>query len=128
MVNEPQKPHEGHNRLDNTENAGCEEAGVGTGDANALEDRGAVVIDGVDAVEDYVRDSITCWCIWRIARLPRAVLPQEKHATKEEAPLDLALLERSERLPETGANFLAVALEVGINVLNLFNDVLVFRG
>lgn len=47
------------------------------------------------------------------------------HATKEEAPLDLALLESGKGLPESGANFGPVSLEVGIDVVDLLDDVLV---
>lgn len=49
MVNHPEDPDEGQNGLDNTKDAGGEQAGVGTADAEGVEDSRAVVVDGVDA-------------------------------------------------------------------------------
>jgi hypothetical protein len=48
VVNENHEPHKGKGSLDNTKDTSGEEASVGTGDADASEDGGAVVVDGVD--------------------------------------------------------------------------------
>jgi hypothetical protein len=48
VVNENHEPHKGKDSLDNTKDTGGEEASVGTGDADASEDSGAVVVDGID--------------------------------------------------------------------------------
>jgi hypothetical protein len=48
VVNENHEPHKGKDSLDNTKDTGGQEASVGTSDADALEDGGAVVVDGVD--------------------------------------------------------------------------------
>jgi hypothetical protein len=44
VVDQIEKPHQGDAGLHDAEDASCEEGGVGTGDADRLEDRGAVVV------------------------------------------------------------------------------------
>ena len=49
MVNEKKDPYDGKGGLDDTEDAGGEEAGVCASDADTAEYGRTVVIDGVDA-------------------------------------------------------------------------------
>lgn len=49
VVDEPEDPDEGEDRLDDAEDARGEEGRVGACDADAAEDGGAVVVDGVNS-------------------------------------------------------------------------------
>ncbi|KAI6764070.1 hypothetical protein HG530_007859 [Fusarium avenaceum] len=62
---------------------------------------GAVIVDGVDT---------------------RTILPEEHHTAKEEAPLDVSALERTEWLPETSTDFSVVAVKLLVHVANFFDD------
>ena len=63
-VDEQEEPDEGETGLDDAEEAGGQEGGVGATDAERGKDGGRVVVDGVDAA---------------------AVLEEEEHASEEEA-------------------------------------------
>ena len=47
----------------------------------------------------------------------------KEKTTEEEAPLNLAVLESSKRLPETGTNSAVVTINLGIDKVDLFHDV-----
>lgn len=101
-VDEKEDPNEGHDGLDDTEDACGKEASAGSGDTERLEDGGRVVVDGVDT---------------------RSVLPQEEHGAEEETPPNLGLAEGLERLPETDTVASAELLNGGLDGGDFLNNV-----
>lgn len=101
-VDEPEEPDDGYDCFDDAEDAGGEEAGACSGDADGFEDGGTVVVDCVDAA---------------------AVLEEEEHAAEEEAPKDFALFEGCEGAPEAGADVDAVVFDLCVDGCDFFDDV-----
>ena len=108
VIDQDQDPDDGHYSLHNTENAGCEEGGASTTNADRSEDARAVVVDSVD---------------------PRAVLPHEHDRSEEETPLNLAVASCGlERLPEAFANGSSLRFEDRVERGNLLNHVEIVCG
>jgi hypothetical protein len=51
------------------------------------------------------------------------VLEYEEKTTKEETPLNLAVLESGKRLPEAGTNSTVVTIDLGVDKVDLLHDV-----
>lgn len=103
LVDKEEKPDQGEDSLDNTENTSGEERSVGASDTDVLEDSWAVVVDGVDA---------------------RTVLPEEESSTKEHSPLNLSVLgDSAEWLPEAESDSGSLLLEGSVDSSNLLHHV-----
>lgn len=103
IVNEIQKPDECEDSLDNTEDTSCQERGVGSLDTDALEDRGRVVVDGVDT---------------------RGILPEKESTTQEKSVHDLLVLGKcSEWLPESEADGSFLVLDTHVNSADFLEHV-----
>jgi hypothetical protein len=103
IIDQEEEPHQGNDCLDNTEDTSCEQGGVGTGDTDRFEDRGRIVVDGVDS---------------------GCVLPEKERAAKEEAIANFAVVgEGFERLPESKSNSGLLVLKSSIDSGNFFEHV-----
>lgn len=108
LVDQEEEPDESHASLDNTEDTSSKERGVGSGDADALEDRGRVVVDGVDS---------------------GGVLPEEESAAEEESVENLLVAdEGSEWVAEAETDSRALKFECRVNLGNFFDEVDVVSG
>lgn len=108
VVDEEQNPNDGEYGLDHAEDTGGQEGSAGSADTNRGEHSRGVVVDCVDA---------------------RTVLPHEQHASKEQAPHDLAVFPSClEGLPETLTDSGSLFLENEVERSDFFNDVHVVGG
>lgn len=108
MIDEEDEIDQSENSLDDTEETGSEECGVGSSDANTLENRRRVVIDSVDT---------------------RSVLPEEERSTEEESPLDLSAGSKQlERLPKSKTASGHLSFDIRLNSINLFLNINIILG
>lgn len=74
LINEEDEVDDGEDCLDDAEETGCEERGVGSSDSDGFEYCWGIVVDGINSEE--------CQCAvhyWKGAKfLPRSILPQEQ--------------------------------------------------
>lgn len=62
LFDEEKEPNEGNDGLDDTENAGRQEGGIGTVQTDGLEYRGRIVIDSIDPAAVLKLDSVLIDC------------------------------------------------------------------
>ena len=95
VVDEEEQPNDGHQRLDDAEDASGEERGICARDTDRFEDSWRVVVDGVNS---------------------GSVLPEEEGATEEETIGDFGVVgEGSKWLPEPESNSSVLVLKSGID-------------
>jgi len=108
LIDKEQKVDDSTDRLHDSKETSREQSGVGSDNAERLEDGWRIVVYGVDAT---------------------SILPEKEHASEEESPLDLsASREKLEGLPEALATGSFLSLDVLIHGIHFLLDIEIVIG
>jgi hypothetical protein len=127
VIDEDQNPDDGEYGLDHTEDTGGQEGGAGTADT----DRGEYLEESLAYLFTDIISFIRThsWGIVVDSVNSGSILPHEQHASKEQAPHDLAVPSGGlEGLPETFTNRSGLLLKNQVKRSDFFNDVKVVGG
>jgi hypothetical protein len=105
LINKEDQVEDGEHCLHDPEKTSREKRSICSNNANALEDSGRIVIDGVNS---------------------RSILPEKQRASEEESPLNVSILGKDlEWLPESKASSSDLSLEIRVNGVKFLLDIYV---